>query len=228
MHLDGNTPEYERKAILEWFKNTSDAILCNVAILTAGWDEPTIETVIMNRSTLSMPLWLQCTGRGSRPAPGKKTFTIIDLGGNAAQPSIGDWNAPRNWENIFFNPPKKGEEGVAPSKNCPECDAILHASAKVCQYCGYVFPSKEQDQENILGDFVVVTKGIDVEKIIEANKHRKEYFPFFSIGTTLAVSAKQTIAKMTDENAAFILEKYYELGKEWVAPECSRLRLGFQ
>lgn len=212
-HVDGGTPSSERDKILNWFHTTHDAILCNVGILTAGFDSPSIETVIMNRSTLSMPLWLQCTGRGSRPTPAKSAFTIIDLGGNAV--SLGDWNAPRDWENIFFNPPKKGDDGVAPSKNCPQCDAIIAASSKVCQYCGYEYPAKELEQESVLSEFVVVTKGIDVAQIIASNKHRKEYYPFFQIGNQLAKSAKQTVPKMTDENAAFILTKYDELAREW-------------
>lgn len=212
-HVDGGTPSHERDRILNWFHTTPDAILCNVGILTAGFDSPSIETVIMNRSTLSMPLWLQCTGRGSRPTPAKSAFTIIDLGGNAV--SLGDWNSPRDWENIFLNPPKKSEDGVAPSKNCPECEAIIPASSRVCQHCGYEYPAKETEPEELLSEFVVVTRGIDVAQIIASNKHRKEYYPFFKIGTDLAKSAKQTVPVMTDENANFILQHYHTLAKEW-------------
>lgn len=212
-HIDGGTTSTERDRILNWFQTTPDAILCNVGILTAGFDSPTIETVIMNRSTLSMPLWLQCTGRGSRPTPAKSAFTIIDMGSNAV--SLGDWNVSRDWENIFFNPPKKAEDGVAPSKNCPECDAIIPASTRTCGFCGYEFPAKEEQAEQELSEFVVVTKGIDVRGIIEAHKDKKEYYPFFKIGTDLAKSAKQTVPKMTDDNAAFILTKYDELARVW-------------
>ncbi len=212
-HLDGEMSSLERDRILNWFKTTPDAILCNVAILTAGWDEPTIETVIMNRSTLSMPLWLQCCGRGSRPTPAKSAFTIIDMGSNAVP--LRDWCEPRDWENIFFNPPKKGEDGVAPSKNCPQCEAILPASKRICDYCGYVFPTKEEEAEQELSEFVVVTKGIDVGQIIERNKHRKEYYPFFNIGTQLAQHSRSTVPHMTNEIAEFILSKYDEKAKEW-------------
>jgi hypothetical protein len=135
------------------------------------------------------------------------------MGSNAV--SLGDWNVPRDWENIFFNPPKKSSDGVAPSKNCPECDAIIPASSRTCQYCGYEYPAKEIEPESFLSEFVVVTKGIDVAAIMEANKNRKEYFPFFKIGSDLAKSAKQTVPQMTDENASFILERYHELAREW-------------
>lgn len=217
-HLDGEMSKQERIAILRWFADTPDAILNNVGVLTAGFDEPTIETVIVNRATMSMPLWLQMTGRGARPNPQKEMFTIIDLGGNAAV--HGDWSYARDWEGMFFNPPKPGE-GVAPVKNCPQCEGIVPASTRICKLpnpelpCGYEFPTKEQDKEEELSDFVVVTRDIDVEDLIARHAEKKEWFPFFNIGEKLAIQAKNTIPVMTDENAEFILNRYYELAREW-------------
>jgi hypothetical protein len=167
----------------------------------------------MNRATLSMPLWLQCCGRGSRPTDAKSSFTIIDLGQNAI--SHGDWSMPRDWENLFFNPPVAGKPGVAPVKNCPECDAIVPARTMVCQYCNHEFPAPEIEEADRLSDFVIVTKGIDVASIIQANKEKREYYPFFKIGKDLAYQAKNTIPEMTDDNAEFILKKYYEFAAEW-------------
>jgi len=213
MQLDSTMTDSERTETLQWFSCTPEAILCNVAILTTGFDEPGTETVIMNRATLSMPLWLQCTGRGSRPTDAKSAFTIIDLGQNAI--THGDWCDSRDWENIFFNPPKAGKPGVAPVKNCPKCQAIVASRATVCKYCGHEFPSPEIEEADRLSDFVVVTKGIDVPSLIEQNKHRKEYFPFFNIGVTLARAAKKTIPAMTEENYKFILRNYDELANEW-------------
>lgn len=203
----------DRDEVIKWYLSTPGAVLCNVAILTTGFDAPDTETIIMNRATLSMPLWLQCCGRGSRPTDAKSSFTIIDLGQNAI--THGDWNFSRDWENIFFNPPKAGKPGVAPVKNCPKCDAILPARMSQCKYCGHIFPPPEIEEAERLNDFVIVTKGIDVASIIEENKTKKEYYPFFLIGKELARQAKNTIEVMTDDNANFILRKYDELAKEW-------------
>lgn len=202
-----------RDEIVRWYMNTPNAILHNVAILTTGFDAPDTETVIMNRATLSMPLWLQCCGRGSRPTDAKSSFTIIDMGQNAI--THGDWSAPRDWENIFFNPPKAGKPGVAPVKNCPKCDAIIAARTLVCKYCGHEFPPPEIEEAERLSDFVIVTKGIDVPSLIAANAEKKEYYPFFLIGKQLAKMAKQTIPVMTDENYNFILNNYFDLAKKW-------------
>lgn len=213
-HLDSTMTTTERTNVLQWFEETPGAVLNNVGLFTTGFDEPTIETIMVNKSTESMPLWLQMCGRGGRPTDEKNAFTIIDMGGNAV--THGDWCDSRDWENIFFNPTKKSDkEGVAPVKNCPQCDAIVPAPTKVCKYCGYVFPVKETVEEKELNDFVIVTKGIDVRAIIEANKEKKEWYPFYKIGKDLARQAKNTIPKMTDENAIFILDKYHELAKQW-------------
>lgn len=101
-HLDNKTPAAERDAILKWFKKTKGAILTSVSILTTGFDEPSVQTVILNRATNSLTLYHQMIGRGSRRLPQKKTFNIIDLGNNTDR--FGEWNAPVDWKYVFENP----------------------------------------------------------------------------------------------------------------------------
>lgn len=101
-HLDNANTKQQRKDILHWFKHTPNAILTSVGILTTGFDEPTIKTIIINRATRSLSLYLQMIGRGSRVLPTKKTFDVIDLGNNAAR--FGLWASDVNWQKIFRNP----------------------------------------------------------------------------------------------------------------------------
>ncbi|HEX9979128.1 MAG TPA: DEAD/DEAH box helicase [Flavobacterium sp.] len=101
-HLDNTSSNDERKDILHWFKKTPDAILTSVGILTTGFDEPTVETIILNRATKSLTLYFQMIGRGSRKLPNKDNFTIIDLGNNAAR--FGLWDQPVDWQHIFRAP----------------------------------------------------------------------------------------------------------------------------
>lgn len=101
-HLDNTNSTKERKEILEWFTETSDAILTSVSILTTGFDEPTVETIILNRATKSLTLYFQMIGRGSRVLPDKSTFKVLDLGNNAAR--FGLWEAPIDWREIFDFP----------------------------------------------------------------------------------------------------------------------------
>lgn len=101
-HLDNKTPPAERAEILQWFRKTKQAILTSVSILTTGFDEPTAQTVILNRATSSITLYHQMIGRGSRRLPQKKTFTIIDLGNNVDR--FGPWEIPVDWQYVFEHP----------------------------------------------------------------------------------------------------------------------------
>ena len=101
-HLDNTTSPEDRKDILQWFKKTPDAILTSVGILTTGFDEPTVETIILNRATKSLTLYFQMIGRGSRRLPNKSTFNVIDLGNNALR--FGLWNNSVDWQHIFKSP----------------------------------------------------------------------------------------------------------------------------
>lgn len=101
-HLDNTNSNEERKDILKWFKETPDAILTSVGILTTGFDEPTVESIILNRATKSLTLYFQMIGRGSRKLPNKEEFTIIDLGNNAAR--FGLWTDKMDWQHIFKYP----------------------------------------------------------------------------------------------------------------------------
>ena len=101
-HLDNTSSPEDRRQILSWFKKTPDAILTSVGILTTGFDEPTVESIILNRATKSLTLYYQMIGRGSRKLPNKDQFIVIDLGNNAAR--FGLWSEPVDWQHIFKSP----------------------------------------------------------------------------------------------------------------------------
>jgi superfamily II DNA or RNA helicase len=132
-HIDGNTNDKERKCILQWFKETPNALISNVGILTAGFDEPNIEVVILYRATKSLPLFLQMVGRGSRTTESKKNFYILDFGNNITR--HGFWEQDREWSLIK----KPKQKGIAPVKDC-KCGALLRLNLQVCPYCGFKFP----------------------------------------------------------------------------------------
>ncbi|WP_438961246.1 DEAD/DEAH box helicase [Nonlabens sp.] len=101
-HLDNTNTKEERKEILKWFKNKPDAILTSVSILTTGFDEPSVDCIILNRATKSLTLYYQMIGRGSRIFKDKKEFHIVDLGNNVAR--FGLWNEPVDWQQVFRSP----------------------------------------------------------------------------------------------------------------------------
>ena len=135
------------KQVLEWFANTSNAILLNVDKLTAGFDEPTIQCVITNRATLSLSLFMQMVGRGGRITDKffKDLFIHIDLGGNVA--NFGKWSEFIDWKIHFFGTnekPKPKKEALLDVTQCKDCGYIHPKNLLVCPECGFEEPKKEK------------------------------------------------------------------------------------
>lgn len=101
-HLDNKHTNAERKEIIDWFKETPNAIITSVGILTTGFDVPDIEAIILNRATRSLTLYHQMIGRGSRITEAKKEFTVVDMGNNLAR--FGLWEDKVDWKSVFKNP----------------------------------------------------------------------------------------------------------------------------
>ena len=76
--------------------------MTSVGILTTGFDEPSVETIILNRATRSLTLYHQMIGRGSRIWQNKSEFTIVDLGNNVRR--FGLWQDYINWNDAFKYP----------------------------------------------------------------------------------------------------------------------------
>lgn len=84
-HVSGDTPENERRELLRKFSDGEVRVLANCSVLTEGWDEPSVECILMARPTKSRALYQQCLGRGLRPAPwaGKADCLVLDVVGNS-------------------------------------------------------------------------------------------------------------------------------------------------
>ncbi|MCM1313701.1 MAG: DEAD/DEAH box helicase [Bacteroides sp.] len=76
--IDSKTPDAERKAKVEQFKQGDIQVLVNVDVFSEGFDCPDVEFVQMARPTLSLSKYLQQAGRGLRKADGKETCVLID------------------------------------------------------------------------------------------------------------------------------------------------------
>lgn len=115
-------------------------ICISVASLTKGYNLVSVDLIILLIATVSLSKYLQVVGRGSRISPftNKKSFTVIDLGGNGTRHL--PWNYEHNWEELFLGKKIKKVDGVAPVRECKSCGALLHASVMVCPYCNFVFP----------------------------------------------------------------------------------------
>lgn len=227
--------EHERREILKWFHDTPDAILNNVMIATVGFDEPTVQNIIINFATLSVTKFIQCCGRGSRvideawlakhqkdypyPVQLKNKFNIIDMGANFAR--HGDWCDERDWNYIFHYPHIPGF-GVAPVKTCPECDGLVHAAVRICplinekgetclhEFVRKVIPESVKEQE-----MVIITRGINVDEMINRNRKKYEYFTFTDLARPVVQLMFRTHRKPSNEIKQRYFKSYYELCKSW-------------
>jgi len=133
-HLDGKTPTKKREEILKWFDETPNAIISNCGILTAGFDQADIKTVILYRATSSLPLFLQMCGRGSRLAENKDHFKILDFGMNIKR--FGMWEDSRTWS-LIKEETRTKKEGEAAIRYCEMCNFVMPAQMQICPSCGH-------------------------------------------------------------------------------------------
>jgi len=142
----------ERSAMIDRFKRGQTQVLINASILTTGFDYPGLETIVVNRATLSLTLWLQMIGRGARISPGKTHFNLLDFGENADR--LGHYTSPQGW-GLWHE--AAGEGGIPPVKECgidsnghkiktegkPGCKRLILAAYNICPFCGFKYPKKK-------------------------------------------------------------------------------------
>ncbi|MGL4445745.1 MAG: putative quorum-sensing-regulated virulence factor, partial [Alsobacter sp.] len=73
--------DHRRREVLDSFACRDGVqVVCNVGILTTGWDFPGLEHIVMARPTKSLALYTQILGRGTRPLPG-----VVDFAGSTPE-----------------------------------------------------------------------------------------------------------------------------------------------
>lgn len=81
-HIDGSFSEKERRKVLDDFRSGKIKVLTNCQLLTEGFDEPSIEALIIARPTSSKTLYTQMVGRGLRTFKEKEYCILIELADN--------------------------------------------------------------------------------------------------------------------------------------------------
>jgi DNA repair protein RadD len=168
----GETPGNEREELLARFRGTGGddlfgrrplQYLCNVNVLTTGFDAPNVDCVVLLRPTASPGLYCQMVGRGFRLFPGKANCLVLDFGGNVLRHGPVDC--------IKMPDAEHAGNGEAPAKECPQCRALVTCGYARCPECGYEFPPPERrkhdgkaSEEGILSGQVTNTRH-DVQEV---------------------------------------------------------------
>lgn len=82
--VDGTMSPELRAPILARLHSGETQIVCNCAVLVEGFDEPSIEAILLARPTKSRGFYVQQLGRGTRPYPGKADCLVMDFVGATA------------------------------------------------------------------------------------------------------------------------------------------------
>lgn len=143
-HIDGQMKKTEREKIVEDFRRGAIDILCNVDLISEGFDVPDCSCVIMLRPTQSLTLFIQQAMRCMRYRAGKRAV-ILDHVGNYARHGMPDDD--REWT-LEGRPKRKGmKQETMPEERyitCTNCFAVIAGDAQNCPYCGAEIERRER------------------------------------------------------------------------------------
>lgn len=175
-----------RDVILAKFDRGEIQVICNVMVLTEGWDCQRVGCVILLRPSSHKSTMIQMIGRGLRPVdqeryPGliKTDCIVLDFGISTLQHGSLEQDA------VLLHDKPKGE-GI--KKQCPSCDATLPASTRECPFCSHEFAGMdagEKAERDGLSGFGMV----EVD-LLNASPFR--YCDLWDDGSSLMASAFET------------------------------------
>lgn len=135
--LDGGTAPEERRAILRRLKGGETHVVVNCAVLTEGFDEPSISCVIVARPTKFHGLYVQMVGRGTRLYPGKKDLLVLDIvGASNRHELVGVVDLGLDLD----DPRKKKNPDEVERQACPVCEEPCDVAEHRCALCHRYLP----------------------------------------------------------------------------------------
>jgi superfamily II DNA or RNA helicase len=153
--LDGGTDKELRRMAVRDFRDGKIQLISQCEIACEGWDLPGVHCGLFLRPTQSLALWIQMTGRCSRPAPGKEFAYMLDAVGNTLK--LGLPSDDRNWE-LTLDSERAPRPAIPGIRVCPKCFAASSARALICVECGTAFETKpRQDLAEKEGELVELT-----------------------------------------------------------------------
>ena len=155
-YMDAYTEMDERKEIIGRFSNGDTRILCNVGVLTTGFDAD-VRCIILARPTKSEMLYVQMIGRGLRPADGKDHCLILDHSDTTIRLGF-----VTDIEHVVLDDgSKRGpvERDAKPlPKECRRCTFLMPPKSRKCPACGYELTGGGGSVEEIGGDLLELTR----------------------------------------------------------------------
>lgn len=133
--VHGKTPARERERLLADLAARRLQVLCNVDVLTEGWDCPVIEAVLIAAKVGTWGGWMQRVGRALRRSPGKRRATVIDPYGLVHLHGL-----PTDPRAFSLAGGSSAVAGALSLRQCRQCGAVHRADA--CPRCGWRMPPR--------------------------------------------------------------------------------------
>ena len=161
-HLDANTPQDQRDAILHRLASGKTEVVSNCMILTEGFDLPDIGCIVLARPTRSLGLFRQMIGRGLRPAEGKADIVILDHSGGVYRHGRPDdaieWTLDTDSKATnLTHEARVAESGIDPFCECKAC-GHLRMRGLACDNCGWEPKPYGRAIDYVDGDLVELGK----------------------------------------------------------------------
>lgn len=140
-HVDGTSPKEEREGVLRRLSTGETTVVCNVNVLTEGFDCPAVENIVLARPTLSLVLYLQMIGRGMRPSPGKTVCRLHDHAGLIVRHGLPD----QERDHSLLGDGNKGSgrgDPIVVLRRCGQCFAMFAGDQTACPQCGKAYVPK--------------------------------------------------------------------------------------
>jgi len=155
-HIDGDTPKLERNRIITDFRSGKIKILCNVDLISEGFDVPDCDCAILLRPTKSLTLYIQQSMRCMRYQPNKRAI-IIDHVCNYARHDMPD--REREWTLAKKDKKAKREVNEVAAITCPNCYRTFEREQinnGCCPYCHEPLPKKLREVEEKSAEIVKI------------------------------------------------------------------------
>jgi superfamily II DNA or RNA helicase len=144
-HLDADTPDAQRDAIIARVEAGATRVLCNCNVMTEGVDVPCLSCVILLRLASSYVLYIQAVGRVMRAFPGKADAVLVDHADAVLEHGFPDedvrWELTESETVDARNKADRKAGKRATPVTCQKCGLIYRAAAS-CPKCGYRLPRK--------------------------------------------------------------------------------------
>jgi DNA repair protein RadD len=169
--VSAKTPDDERARIISDFTSGKLRGLCNVNVLSEGFDAQRIDCVVLLRPTASAGLFYQQVGRGLRVHPNKQECLVLDFSGNTER------HGPIDAIEISTSEGRDKETpGEVPAKTCPECREIVAAGVLVCPACNHEFPPRNPEHDTTPSAAAILSTESETftVKDVDVRKHQKD------------------------------------------------------